>query len=158
MPEKTHPAPLRLATFLPFRLSVLSNAVSQRIAELYDREFGLSIWQWRVLAVLGETDALTSTEVAERTFMDKPSVSRTAASLIERDLIPRQTDSIDRRRAPLSLTQAGRAIYLAITPRALDCERALLSALSPQDTAQLQALLTRLAGAVSPARPLWTES
>ena len=55
MPQKPHPAPLRLATFLPFRLSVLSNAISQRIAELYDREFGLSIWQWRVMAVTADT-------------------------------------------------------------------------------------------------------
>ena len=55
---------LRLDTFLPFRLSVLSNAVSRKIADMYEREFDISIWQWRILAVLGENDGLTSTEVA----------------------------------------------------------------------------------------------
>jgi len=66
MPNTPHPAPLRLATFLPFRLSVLSNAVSQRIAELYDREFGLSIWHWRVMAVTADTPGISATEVRKR--------------------------------------------------------------------------------------------
>lgn len=75
--------PLRLSTFLPFRLSVLSNAISQKIAELYDREFGLSIWQWRVMAVTADTPGISATEIGQRTQMDKVAVSRAVAGLIE---------------------------------------------------------------------------
>ena len=148
---------LRLDGYLPYRLSVLSNAVSSRIARIYEEEFHLSVWQWRVIAVLGESPGLTSTEVSTRTLMDKPTVSRAAASLLERDLISRTTDLEDRRRAPLMLTEHGRQIYDAIIPRAVACEKELLDVLTAGDEATLHVLLTRLAGVVSPDRPLWND-
>ena len=153
----TDPIALRLDHFLPFRLSVLSNAVSRRIADIYEREFDLSIWQWRIIAVLGEHDGLTSTEVAARTLMDKPSVSRAAASLIERGILSRTIDKNDRRRAPMALTEEGKAIYAAVIPRALACERELIEAISPQDVTALHELLTRLAQVASPDEPLWKD-
>lgn len=147
---------LTLDTYLPFRLSVLSNAVSRQIAEIYEREFALSIWQWRVIAVLGERTGMTSTEVAQLTLMDKPTVSRTVSSLIDRRLVVRVTDEGDRRRMPLALTEAGLAIYRAIMPRALEWESAILRELSAEETATLHKLLSRLADAVSPETPLWS--
>lgn len=148
---------LILDGFLPYRLSVLSNAISRKIADIYEREFGLSIWQWRIIAVLGEQEGLTSTEVAQRTFMDKPTVSRAAASLIERGILERDIDRDDRRRAPMRLSSEGQAIYAAVIPLALECEQDFLNALSPEEAATLHALLSRLASAVSPDRPLWSD-
>ncbi len=146
---------LKLDGFLPYRLSVLSNAVSRKIAKIYEQEFELSIWQWRIIAVLGERADLTSTEVAQRTLMDKPTVSRAAASLIERGILERQIDSDDRRRAPMRLTDEGQAIYAAVIPRALESERELLDALSSAEIATLHGLLSRLSTVVSPDNPLW---
>ena len=155
MPE---PPALSLDGFLPYRLSVLSNAVSSKIAKIYEEEFDLSIWQWRIIAVLGEREGLTSTEVAQRTLMDKPTVSRAAASLLERGLITRTPDSTDRRRAPLALTPEGRAIYDAILPKAISSENELLASLTAEEIDQLHALLTKLATTVSPDLPLWSNS
>ena len=42
----------RLAGFLPYQLSVASNAVSDLIAERYRKRFALKIPEWRVMAVL----------------------------------------------------------------------------------------------------------
>lgn len=151
------PPALSLDGFLPYRLSVLSNAVSRKIARIYEQEFELSIWQWRIIAVLGEHEGLTSTEVAQRTLMDKPTVSRTAASLIERGVLERHIDRDDRRRAPMRLTDEGQAIYAAIIPRALASERELLDALTEQEISTLHGLLSRLASVVSPDMPLWGE-
>ena len=148
---------LKLDGFLPYRLSILSNAVSRKIADIYEREFGLSIWQWRIIAVLGEREGLTSTEVAQRTLMDKPTVSRAAASLIERGILERDIDLDDRRRAPMRLSSEGQAIYAAVIPMALDSEREFLDALSSDEAATLHALLSRLAAVVSPDKPLWGE-
>nr|WP_070960971.1 MarR family winged helix-turn-helix transcriptional regulator [Hyphomonas sp. Mor2] len=148
---------LKLDGFLPYRLSVLSNAVSRKIAGIYEREFELSVWQWRIIAVLGEHKDLTSTEVAQRTLMDKPTVSRAAASLIERGILERHIDADDRRRAPMQLTEEGQAIYAAVIPRALESERELLDALTEEEAATLHALLSRLSTVVSPDSPLWGE-
>lgn len=149
---------LKLDGFLPYRLSVLSNAVSRKIAAIYEREFELSVWQWRIIAVLGEREGLTSTEVAQRTLMDKPTVSRAAASLIERGILERHIDADDRRRAPMRLTEEGQAIYAAVIPRALENERELLDALSEEEAATLHALLSRLSAVVSPDSPLWGDT
>ena len=147
---------LRLDTFLPFRLSVLSNAISRKIADMYEREFNISIWQWRILAVLGESDGLTSTEVAARTLMDKPAVSRATSSLIERGLITRTSDRSDRRKSDLRLSLEGREVYNSVIPRALAYEKELLEALSKEDADALHSLLTRLADIASPDRELWS--
>ncbi|MEM9054779.1 MAG: MarR family winged helix-turn-helix transcriptional regulator [Pseudomonadota bacterium] len=154
MPDKTQSS-LSLDSFLPYRLSVLSNAVSRQVADIYEREFALSIWQWRVIAVLGEQAGMTSTEVAQRTLMDKPTVSRAVASLLDRRLVERITDNEDRRRMPLALTDAGVQIYHAIIPRALECEQALLDSLSAEEIAMLQKVLGKLALTVSPDEGLW---
>ncbi|GAB5456175.1 MAG: MarR family transcriptional regulator [Henriciella sp.] len=148
---------LSLDGFLPYRLSVLSNAVSSKIAKIYEQEFELSVWQWRIIAVLGEREGLTSTEVAQRTLMDKPTVSRAAASLIERGILERSIDSDDRRRAPMRLTDEGKAIYAAVIPRAMESERELLNAISEDEAETLHRLLSRLSAVVSPDKPLWGE-
>lgn len=155
MPEKSRSAPLRLSTFLPFRLSVLSNAISQRIADLYDREFGLSIWQWRVMAVTADTPGISATEIGQRTQMDKVAVSRAVAGLIELGYLERSASSEDARRSSLELTAAGRGIYEMIVPLALSEEAQLVSALSEKEQAELARLMGKLAKAASPERDLW---
>ncbi len=67
---------MQLDRFIPYRLSVLTNTVSMVIASAYEREFGLTIPQWRVMAVLARYPELSAIEVAERTAMDKVAVSR----------------------------------------------------------------------------------
>ena len=64
---------LHLDKFLPYRLSVLTNIVSQSIAEAYEREFGLSIPQWRVIAVRAVTSAAERPGFAARTAITRHS-------------------------------------------------------------------------------------
>ena len=155
MPDSPVPGSLRLSTFLPFRLSVLSNAISQRIAELYDREFGLSIWQWRAMAVTADTPGISATEIGQRTQMDKVAVSRAVAGLIEMGYLERRPSTDDARRSLLFLTKAGREVYDLIVPLALSEEARLVSALSEREQAELARLMGKLAGAASPERELW---
>src|SRR3546814_12463572 len=80
-------AVLDLERFLPYRLSVLSNRVSQTIADFYVERFGLAVTEWRVIAVLGRFAGLSANGVAVRTAMDKVAVSRAVARLLERGLL-----------------------------------------------------------------------
>src|SRR4051812_50053382 len=50
---------LKLDAYLPYRLSVASNAVSGLIARAYEDRFGLSVPQWRGLCGLAEGGGLT---------------------------------------------------------------------------------------------------
>ncbi|WP_374601308.1 MarR family winged helix-turn-helix transcriptional regulator [Arenimonas sp.] len=141
MPERDI---LDLAHFLPYRLSVLSNRISQDIARLYADRFDLGVTEWRVLAVLGRRDDLSAREVAERTAMDKVAVSRAVASLQAAGRIERDTHGDDRRRSVLRLSPAGRAIYEDVAPMALAYQRRLLEGLDTDERATLDRLLTRI--------------
>lgn len=138
------PSPLQLDRFIPYRLSVLTNTVSMVIAGAYEREFGLNIPQWRVMAVLARYPDLSAIEVAERTAMDKVAVSRALQGLIDAKRVLRAFDKGDRRRSILRLSAAGQAVYTRVAPMALRYEAELLSALSPTDQRTLDRLLTRL--------------
>jgi DNA-binding MarR family transcriptional regulator len=141
------PGTLELDRFLPYRLSVLSNMVSQSIASLYGERFQLSVTEWRVLAVLGRYPGLSAGEVAERTQMDKVAVSRAVAQLLAAGRIQRGTDRQDRRRSVLKLSARGTRVYREIVPLAQACEARLLSVLSPHERDQLDHIVGKLAGA-----------
>jgi hypothetical protein len=84
--------PLLLARFLPYRLSVLANRASSTLAGQYSQRFGLSIPQWRVIAVLANEPGISAVEVAERTAMDEVAVSRAVATLHRDGRIDRRVD------------------------------------------------------------------
>lgn len=135
---------LHLEHFVPYRLSVLTNIVSMSIAGAYEREFGLSIPQWRVIAVLARYPDLSAIEVAERTAMDKVAVSRAVQGLLTARRVLRTYDSGDRRRSRLRLSTAGKSVYTRVAPLALRYEKKLLDALSPTDRKALDRLVGRL--------------
>lgn len=142
-------AVLELEHFLPYRLSILSNRISQTISGLYGQRFGLAITEWRIMAVLGRFPELSAGEVAERTQMDKVAVSRALARLLERGLVQRDTHGSDRRRSVLELSPVGYTVYDEVAPMALECERQLLANLDATDRTQLDVLLAKLADGVS---------
>lgn len=135
---------LDLEHFLPYRLSVLSNRISQAIARIYAERFDLSITEWRVMAVLGLSPDLSANEVAERTAMDKVAVSRAVARLIESGRVTRATAAGDRRRSRLRLSAAGRRIHAQVAPLALEFERQVLSSLSAEERVRLTSLIDKL--------------
>ena len=64
--EPTGPG-LQLDAYLPYRLSVASNAVSSLIARAYHDRFGLTVPQWRLICVLKEDGGLTQGQIVTRT-------------------------------------------------------------------------------------------
>lgn len=146
-------ATLDLDHFVPYRLSVLTNRVSNAIAREYSSRFGLSIPEWRVTAALGSSSGLSAREVAARTEMDKVQVSRAVASLMRASRLQRQTDHKDARITRLSLTPQGKAIYDAIVPLALGLESKLLEVLSAEERLQLDRLLGKLMRQAGSLRP-----
>jgi DNA-binding MarR family transcriptional regulator len=146
---------LRLEHFVPYRLSVLTNTVSSAIAGAYARRFGLSIPEWRVIAVLGLEPGLSAADVAERTAMDKVAVSRAVSSLMRSRRVVRARANSDRRRSELKLSRQGENVYWRVVPFARQYEQQLLADLSASERASLDQLLNRLhqrARALGPVR------
>ena len=135
---------LVLDDFVPYRLSVASNSVSDAIARTYEALFGLSIPEWRLVAVIAEGDGATQQAIGAATRMDKVMVSRAAIALVERGLLARRGNPGDRRSHLLALTEAGRDLYAAVAPKALALEARLLAAFAPGEIAAFVATLRRI--------------
>ncbi len=137
-------AALRLEAYLPYRLSVASNRASRWVARSYETRFGLSIWQWRVIAILGGAEPLTAQDVATATAMDKVTVSRAVRGLLENGLVNRRKHDRDGRSALLELTPSGRGVYEEVAPEAMRQEAELLDGFSKTEIDQLMQLLSKL--------------
>lgn len=124
---------LTLENFLPYRLSITSHTVSTNIARVYEKRFGVSIPEWRVIAILGRFPGLSAVEVADRTLMDKVAVSRAVTKLIKNGRIDREFADADRRRSILNLSEQGQQVHNEIAPLALQFEQELLRDISDED-------------------------
>ncbi|MBV7259251.1 MarR family winged helix-turn-helix transcriptional regulator [Erythrobacter crassostreae] len=136
----------RLAEFLPYQLSITSNAVSDLMSERYRRRFGLKVPEWRVMAVLGDsdTDSATQQALTQATLMDKVAVNRACKVLEERGLIERVPNESDGRSHLLELTEEGRAIHREVMPLVIASESELFEGFTPQERQQFRELLGRM--------------
>lgn len=139
----------RLADFLPYQLSVVSNAVSRAVATGtgYESRFGLTNAEWRVLAAVTAAGAPTQVELGQATGMDKMTISRAVTALSTRRLIDRAQDTNDRRTLRLRPTAEGQRIHDIVAPQALEVEARLLAALSPAEAEALRRALAQLKAA-----------
>jgi DNA-binding MarR family transcriptional regulator len=134
----------QLAGFLPYQLSVASNAVSGLIAERYRKRFGLKVTEWRIMAVLGDGGSMTQRGLTAATVMDKVAVNRAVKVLEERGLVGRVPNPGDGRSHLLELTGEGRRIHAEVMPLARATERELLDGLAPGEEEALRRLLAGL--------------
>jgi DNA-binding MarR family transcriptional regulator len=137
-----------LSQFLPYQLSITSNAVSGRIAQEYRQHFGLSVPEWRVMCVLGDSGPLTQRDLTQRTLMDKVAVNRACKVLEERGLAARTPNVQDGRSHHLGLTETGVAMHGQIMPLALEMERRVFTGFTADEMAQFRSLLDRVRGQV----------
>ena len=135
---------LKLDSYLPYRLSVASNAVSRLIARAYEDRFGLTIPQWRLIAVLAEDGPLTQQAIGSRTVMDKVTVSRATQGLVKRRLVERAPHDIDGRSHRLALSKTGARLYSEVCPVALAYEARLLRQFDSSAVEGLKQLLLHL--------------
>ncbi|MDC7684509.1 MarR family winged helix-turn-helix transcriptional regulator [Asticcacaulis sp. BYS171W] len=135
---------LSLDNYLPFRLSVASNAVSTLISSAYDSLYALAIPEWRLIWVLNEDGPSTQREMVQRTGMDKVTVSRAAHSLAKRRLVTRSPHEHDGRSHHLILTPEGQRLFNDVAPSAGEFERQVLEGLTETETALLKDVLRRI--------------
>ena len=135
---------LALQEFIPYKLAVVANRLSQSIGSLFEQQHGIQIPEWRILMTLHSCGPLAPNEVVEHTSMDKGRVSRAQRRLIELGLISAVDDPRDGRRLVLLLTRTGVKMCAAIIPQARQTEAWFLSVLTPPERRALDKVLSRL--------------
>jgi DNA-binding MarR family transcriptional regulator len=134
----------KLEEFLPYQLAVTANRVSRIFAKRFADDFGLSIPEWRVLAVVGRFESASPSMVSDKASMDKVKVSRAVGTLVARGLLKQTQDPEDGRARVLRLTKKGLNAYQSLVPLARELEAQLSEGLSRQDWSALRKSLERL--------------
>ena len=137
-------AALKLEEFLPYRLTICANLVSQALSRVYAERYKIGVPEWRVLVTLGQFGAMTAKAIGLHSHMHKTKVSRAVALLERRRLVARRANRADMREAFLSLTAAGRDVYNDLAPLALDFARQLMDTVESTDRAALDRALKKL--------------
>ncbi len=152
-PDMENSELLKLEEFLPYRLSELSNTVSRGISAAYVDRFGLSIREWRIIAVLGRHPSLSAAEIVKMTAMDKVAVSRAVARLTASGRLERSLSDADKRRSVLVLSKDGKRLFEQISPLAKSYEKRLLKCLGSEDQERLSDILDNLQRRAKALRP-----
>lgn len=134
----------KLEDFIPYKLSVVANRVSQSIGKLFEARFNLQIPEWRILMALYAYGDLVFNEVVDRTSMDKARASRAQRRLVDLAMIESVDDPSDGRKLILSLTTKGEKMCADILPEAAAREAWFLQALDDHEHRQLDVILDKL--------------
>jgi DNA-binding MarR family transcriptional regulator len=135
---------ISLERFIPYRLAVVAREMSAELAGKYEREFGISIPEWRVMAHLAEIRTCSSGDICARTAMDKAQVNRAVTRLVAAGLIVADVSKTDRRLNVLALSRRGQAIYRRIAPIARGVEERMTASLTDPERSTLLRLLSKL--------------
>ena len=131
---------------LSYRLHQVANLLSRGAEMRYRREFGVSLWEWRTVALLGGAlEPQSLNELARAAGMDKSQMSRVVSGLTGKRMVRRETDAQDARGIRLSLTAAGKKLYRRLIRAAAERNSAFLGCLSAKERACLEQAMSKLA-------------
>lgn len=133
-----------LEDFIPYKLAVVANRVSQSIGHLFETQFNIQVPEWRILMALHAYGSLPFNEVVARTSMDKARVSRAQRRLVDLGMVTAADDPNDGRKLILTITKAGSRICVDILPEAAAREAWYLAALGADEQRQLDVILDKL--------------
>ena len=133
---------------LPMALLRAREAVMRGFRRLL-REHGLNEQEWRIMRALMEAQELEIGELAERVFILKPSATRTVKNLEARGIVGRSRPVSDQRRALISLTGKGRALFDRLAPHSEQEYTRITQRIGRRDMDALYLLLGRVTDALN---------
>jgi DNA-binding MarR family transcriptional regulator len=138
---------MTIRDLLSYRLNVVANLLSRGAELRYRREFGVSLWEWRTVALLGAvTEPLSLNHLAHAAGVHKSQMSRVVSGLTRRKIVVRDTDSQDARAVHLTLSKAGRKLYEGLIAAAAERDRAFRGCLTSNEKVVFEKALSKLAG------------
>jgi DNA-binding MarR family transcriptional regulator len=146
LPELKQPAPLpeELRASTAYLLGRVGYAVKLTVLEEFERQ-GLSMYQYSVLAVLGEGVKEAQSTIADTLNLDRGQLVGVLDGLEEDGLIERRRDQSDRRRHLVSLTPAGKRQLVKMRKIVKRIEDTFLEPLDDTTRAALHDALLRVA-------------
>ena len=86
-------------------------ALARRLQKYFrEKELDLTVEQWSILVHLWKYDGVSQQELSNRTFRDKPSITRLVDNLEKLGLVERRASETDRRINRIYLTEKGKSL------------------------------------------------
>jgi DNA-binding MarR family transcriptional regulator len=133
-----------LRDLVSFQLRQLTNIYTKGSSSEYERSFGLTMNEWRCIALLHGKRGMSMNRLAEHAQFDRGLASRTVRGLEERGLLAREADATDGRGVVITLTEPGKALVSQVFPIAEERNARLLSCLTRAEREMLPGILEKL--------------
>ena len=149
-----HGRGLHIGHFLTFQIIRLANAIKSNVTRQYLSDFGLSVPEWRLLAMTMRFEPVRFSELVANSSMDKGQASRTLQTMTGKGLIATRATRGTRRTSDavspviLSVTPKGRKLYQQVLPVAQRNQARLLHMLSRDERKVLYSVLNKLFAAI----------
>lgn len=130
--------------YTPALLQLLSNVLVWGGSRVFHHLHGIGTNEWRIISALGNHPGATSGELCDILGVNKSIASKSVNALLDRELIAQLNGPRGSRH--LFLTESGARVHDDLMPIALTRQQILHDALSPDEVAQLNALLVRMIG------------
>ena len=135
---------LALEQRITYRFAIISKRLTDRLAEMHQSKYALSVNGWKVMTVVERFGPLAAFEVANYVSLDPDKVTRTVDQLVKQGYALRRQDKIDRRRVSLSLSARGRKVHNEIERVRCALEIEFLAVLDSSELAGLYSTLDKL--------------
>lgn len=120
---------------------LFARALERRI-----QRFGLHPGQFPALLALWEREGISQAELCRLVQVEQPTMANTLNRMERDNLIRREPDPQDRRRALVFLTERARALEADVTAEARGVNAVAIGGLTPEERAELLRLLNKMTG------------
>jgi len=135
---------LPLHQFLTYRLSRVQAKLNAQANAMLRANSGLTLSQWRILALVGAAGQTRLSELSRVAALDKGLLSRNLKALIAGGLVSPKQDDVDQRVQHLSLSKSGKALFENTLPKMRKRQSHLRSSLTARELDVLYTALDKL--------------
>jgi DNA-binding MarR family transcriptional regulator len=136
--------PLTVDDLLNYRLNRLLASSGAMVTLLCEGRYGITRREWRMICILAAHGAMSPSELAQQSHLERPRVSHYITDLVRKKLLLRVGVPEDKRRARVALTERGEQLYAELFPQSVKLNNTVLQVLSPMELTLFDAALTRL--------------
>ena len=138
--------------YVPHLLRRISDALSERFTEGL-KPYGLSLYMWRILAVLDGRGATRFGVLVSQTLLEPPTLSRLIEELRLKGYVTKSSSEIDARGVLIKPTKKAHDLVKALTPHAFDVEKETLAGLTEDEAEMFRRLVRRVCATLAPFAP-----
>ena len=141
-----HTGKLDLGDYLPYLVNRVGTIIAEQFGEDALARHGLSIAEWRVLAVLSSNGGQRQIDLADLTSTEASTLSRLVTRLVRMGLATRTRSANSNREVVVKLSPKGQTLVARLIPIARDYENVAIAGLPAQELVVLKRCLRRVYG------------